>query len=62
MSQRPNVLRGGEAEGLPGRTRTWDTWLFSTSLPEARPRKWASNQGIFRICLPCAELFPTPGR
>lgn len=43
MSQRPNVLRGGRAEGSPGRTSPRDTWLFSTSLPEA----WAGRKEGF---------------
>lgn len=43
MSQRPNVLRGGKAEGSPGRTNPWDTWLFSASLPRA----WAGRKEGF---------------
>lgn len=66
MSQRPNVLRGGKAERPPGRTRPWDTWLFSTSAPSPGwPRRVPRSETVVAAssaCLPCAKLFPKPGR
>lgn len=56
MSQRPNVLRGGEAEGPPGRPKPWDTWLFSASVPRARAGQEAGFPGSGAVTGPPLHL------
>ena len=67
-SQRPNVLRGGKAEGSPGRTRLWDTWLFSPQLqalagqeegcPEVR-QWWEPSRFLSALCQAVPQVWQT---